>query len=92
MDTFVVRVYSSGQQAPDDECLRGIVEETLTGLHTTFHDTDELLSILRRQQRAQPGVSPQAATPPRAIAQARQQSQPSLPTEGANDPRERQTS
>ena len=51
MDTFVVRVYRSSQDAlPDDPRLRGVVEEVATGAHATFHDAMELLSILRRPQ------------------------------------------
>jgi hypothetical protein len=59
MDTFVVRVYRSGQHTPPDEDrLRGVVEEISTGFQATFNDTHELLSILCRPQRAQPEVSP----------------------------------
>jgi hypothetical protein len=51
MDTFVVRVYRSGQDlSPDEDRLRGVVDEISTGLRTTFHDTQELLAILRRPQ------------------------------------------
>ncbi len=61
MDTFVVRVYRSGQETlSDDAHLRGVVEEISTGAKATFHDTRELLSILGRQQREQPEVSPGA--------------------------------
>jgi len=59
MDTFVVRVYRSKQDAvPDDPRLRGVVEEVATGVHATFHDATELLSILRRPQHERPEVSP----------------------------------
>jgi hypothetical protein len=69
MDTFVVRVYRLGQQMqPDDDRLRGVVEEISTGFQATFHDAHELLSILRRPQRARPGVSPPGAVTPRAPA------------------------
>lgn len=57
MDTFVVRVYRSSQDAlPDDPRLRGVVEEVATGAHATFHDAMELLSILRRPQHDEPEV------------------------------------
>jgi hypothetical protein len=52
MDTFVVRVYRSGQEtSPGDERLRGIVEEIATGFQATFHDAEELLTILGGRQR-----------------------------------------
>jgi hypothetical protein len=58
MDTFVVRVYRSRQDKPsDDPRLRGVVEDVTTGLHATFHDATELLSILRRQPQDGPEVS-----------------------------------
>lgn len=61
MDTFVVRVYRSSQDAlPDDPRLRGVVEEVATGAHATFHDAMELLSILRRPQHDEPEVPPGA--------------------------------
>lgn len=51
MDTFVVRVYRSKHDAPpDDDPLRGVVDEVSTGLKATFHDATELLSILRRDR------------------------------------------
>lgn len=48
MDTFVVRVHRPGQIPPDDDRLRGVVDEISTGAHATFHDAGELLAILRR--------------------------------------------
>lgn len=49
MDTFVVRVYRSGLDvSPEEDRLRGVVDEISTGLQATFHDTEELLEILRR--------------------------------------------
>jgi hypothetical protein len=51
MDTFVVRVYRSGQgTAADDESLRGVVDEVSTGIKATFHDATELLAILCPQR------------------------------------------
>jgi hypothetical protein len=51
MDTFVVRVYRSGQGlSPDEDQLRGVVDEISTGVRATFQDTQELLAILRRPQ------------------------------------------
>jgi hypothetical protein len=69
METFVVRVYRSGQDSvPDDGRLRGVVEEISTGSQVTFHDDNELLSILHRPRHEKPGVSPRrAAQAPRAI-------------------------
>ncbi len=53
MQTFVVRVYRSGENTlPDGERLRGVVEEIATGFQATFQDARELLAILGRQQRA----------------------------------------
>jgi hypothetical protein len=61
MDTFVVRVYRSGQDSPlDDARLKGVVEEVSTGFQATFQDTKELLSILHRPQLDTSGVSPGA--------------------------------
>jgi hypothetical protein len=59
MDTFVVRVYRTGRDVlPDDDQLRGVVDEVSTGLQAAFHDTSELVAILRRvaPQRTQGGV------------------------------------
>ena len=89
MDTFVVRGYRSGADADDDR-LRGIVEDITSGLTATFHDTNELLSILHREQREQPEVSPGSAETPGVLVTARpdpggvvhRRSQ-SLPTKGA---------
>jgi hypothetical protein len=69
MDTFVVRVYRSGQDSvPDDGRLRGVVEEVSTGFQATFHDGKQLLSILHRPRHKEPGVPPRpAAEAPRAI-------------------------
>jgi hypothetical protein len=51
MDTFVVRVYRSGQEiSHDDDQLRGVVDEISTGARATFHDAQELLEILQRPQ------------------------------------------
>ena len=51
MDTFVVRVYRSGQElSHDDDQLRGVVDEVSTGVRITFHDAPELLAILQRSQ------------------------------------------
>jgi hypothetical protein len=51
MDTFVVRVYRSGQgAAADHESLRGVVDEVSTGIKATFHDATELLAILHPQR------------------------------------------
>jgi hypothetical protein len=57
MDTFVVRVYRSGGQEglPDDDRLRGVVEEISTGVHATFRDAKELLSILAGLNNTRPG-------------------------------------
>ena len=61
MDTFVVRVYrSEWDRLRDEACVRGVVEEVATGFQATFHDADELLAILRREQHHEPGVSPGA--------------------------------
>jgi hypothetical protein len=102
MDTFVVRVYSSGPDGtPDGDRLRGVVEEISTGLQATFHDAAQLLSILCRRQRDESGVSPQRGPTPRAIAMPTSNAQPSavhhhsspFPTKGGpNDPGQRQTS
>jgi hypothetical protein len=63
MDTFVVRVYRSGQDSgPDDDCLRGVVEEISTGLHATFRDAGELLSILHRRDAVRPHPRPFSRT------------------------------
>lgn len=66
MDTFVVRVYRSGQKSlPDDEHLRGVVEEISTGSQATFHDTTQLLSILSRgQHKAVDAVHPHSQPSP----------------------------
>ncbi len=59
MDTFVVRVYRAGREVlPDDDQLRGVVDEVSTGLQAAFHDTAELVAILRRvpAQRTQGGA------------------------------------
>ena len=59
MDTFVVRVYRTARDVPpDDDQLRGVVDEVSTGLKAAFHDTAELVAILRRvsPQRTQGGV------------------------------------
>jgi hypothetical protein len=60
MNTFVVRVYNWGQGAiPDDERLRGVVDEVATGFHATFQDAEELLSILSgRQDDGAAGLRP----------------------------------
>lgn len=51
MDTFVVRVYRSGRDvSPEDDRMRGVVDEISTGLQATFHDTEELLALLRCPQ------------------------------------------
>jgi hypothetical protein len=51
MDTFVVRVYRSGQDAPPgDDLLRGVVDEVSTGVKATFQDATELVAILRRER------------------------------------------
>lgn len=51
MDTFVVRVYRSGDQAPPaGDRLRGVVQEIATGFQATFQDAGELLTILGRRQ------------------------------------------
>lgn len=91
MDTFVVRVYRSEREIPPDhESLRGVVEEISTGSQATFHDTEQLLSILYREGHEQPEMSPPRAQTPRAIAPphpaarpgaVHQQTQPS-PTKG----------
>lgn len=95
MDTFVVRVYTPGQDSPrDDDRLRGLVEEISTGSQATFHDAGELLSILYRPRRENPGVSPQRTAAPRATAPPRlgvspdsvhQHSQPRTIEEGTNE-------
>jgi hypothetical protein len=47
MQTFVVRVYRSGQpDSPEADPLRGVVEEVATGQQATFRSCTELLSIL----------------------------------------------
>jgi hypothetical protein len=53
MTTFVVRVYSSNREdgSPGDGRLAGVVDEISTGLHVTFHDAEELLSVLGRSRR-----------------------------------------
>jgi hypothetical protein len=52
MDTFIVRVYRSGQDPlPEGDRLRGVVDEISTGFQAAFHDAGELLAILRRPQR-----------------------------------------
>jgi hypothetical protein len=57
MDTFVVRVYRRGQDtSPDDDALRGVVDEVSTGLKATFHDATELLAILRPQPPRLPEI------------------------------------
>ena len=69
MDTFVVRVYRQRQDVvPDDDCLRGVVEEISTGFRATFHDTKQLLSILYRQLSEPPREAPPCGESPRAIA------------------------
>jgi hypothetical protein len=51
VDTFVVRVYRSGQDPPPgDDPLRGVVDEVSTGVKATFHDATELVAILRRER------------------------------------------
>ncbi len=51
MDTFVVRVYRSGQDTPPgDDSMRGVVDEVSTGIKATFHDATELVAILRRER------------------------------------------
>jgi hypothetical protein len=57
MDTFVVRVYRGGgqEELPDDDRLRGVVEEISTGFHATFRDAKELLSILAGLNTTRPG-------------------------------------
>jgi hypothetical protein len=63
METFVVRVYRSRQDSgPDDDCLRGVVEEISTGRQATFHDAAELLSILHRQDAVGPHPRPFSRT------------------------------
>lgn len=52
MDTFVIRVYRSGHDAPSGgDRLRGVVEEVATGFQATFQDAGELLTILSRHER-----------------------------------------
>lgn len=102
MVTFVIRVYTPGPDAhPDDDGLRGIVEEISTGLQATFHDATQLLSILNRRQPGESGVSPQRGATPRTIAMPASDRRPSkghlhsqpFPTKGGpNDPGQRQTS
>ena len=63
MQTFVVRVYRSAQdEPPDDDRLRGVVEEIATRSQATFHSSAELMSILRqgatRDEAASPPGSP----------------------------------
>src|SRR5579859_2039671 len=100
MDTFVVRVYRSGQDIlSDDDRLRGVVEEISTGFRATFHDTKELLSVLHRRQRDQPGVPPRgseasraiARTLPDALSEVHLHSQPVTTEGGGHEPGQRQT-
>jgi hypothetical protein len=71
MQTFVVRTYTAGRNAvQDDGRLRGVVEEVSTGFRATFHDTSELVSILhgRRQptsgeRQPTPGASREGGKP-----------------------------
>jgi hypothetical protein len=64
MDTFVVRVYRSEEgTAPDDDRLRGVVEDISSGFHATFHDSDQLLAILRRAQHEKAEGPPGRAAP-----------------------------
>ncbi len=58
MQTFVVRVYRSAQdEPPDDDRLRGVVEEIATRSRATFHSSAELMSILRRAAARDEGAS-----------------------------------
>ena len=101
MDTFVVRVYRSGQDIlSDDDRLRGVVEEISTGFRVTFHDTKELLSVLHRRQREKPGVPPRGSEASRAIARTlpdalsggvHLHSQPVSTEGGGHEPGQRQT-
>jgi hypothetical protein len=49
--TFVVRIHASSH---DDSGLRGVVDEVASGARATFHDTEELLAILRRNGELAP--------------------------------------
>lgn len=101
MDTFVVRVYRSVHDTgPDDNCLRGVVEQISTGSRIRFHGTSELLSILHRPRHEKPGGSTRGAEIPRAgvtpdsgpsSSGVHRDAQPS-PTKGeVNEPGRRQT-
>jgi len=52
MDTFVVRVYrreprtEPARRSHDQVAVTGIVENTTTGARTTFHDTEQLWTVL----------------------------------------------
>jgi hypothetical protein len=62
MDSFVVRVYRTGRDGlPEDDQLRGVVDEVSTGVQAAFQDAAELVAILRRvpPQRVQGGPDEQ---------------------------------
>jgi hypothetical protein len=83
METFVVRVYRPGRDAPsEDDRLRGVVEQISTGRQATFHDTSELLAILRRPQPGRPGESWGGHDAPGLRAPALADESQPLPDEG----------
>ena len=65
MNTFVVRLYGSEQgNLPDDPSIRGVVEEISTGFQATFHDADELVTILGRAHGSTARASREGRVPP----------------------------
>lgn len=58
MDTFIVRVYRSEPDVLPEDGLRGVVEEISAGSQVTFHDTRQLLAILRHRQHDERPVLP----------------------------------
>jgi hypothetical protein len=48
VDTFVVRIYQSGQA---EAGARGVVDDVASGFRSTFRDAEELLLILLRSDK-----------------------------------------